>query len=134
MRPERSGFPAVFCKAATIACLALSSAAYSGESEIPAQSWVGHWSGVWTELGSRGLSGPYQLMIEKVEGGQVAGNAEIIGRRVSVPPFRVQGTLSGKSLQYGSGVKTSLTLEGGMLSGTTTGARDDVRIELRKKD
>lgn len=117
-----------------MACLALSSAAHSENREIPAQSWVGHWSGVWTELGSRGLTGPYELTIEKVEGDQVAGNAEIIGRRVSVPPFRVQGTLSGKSLQYGSRVKTSLTLEGEVLSGTTAGARDDVKIELRKKD
>lgn len=134
MRQEQSGFPSVFCKAAAIACLVLSGAAHSEEGEIPAQAWVGHWSGVWTELGARGLTGPYELTIEKVDGDQVAGNAEIIGRRVSVPPFRVEGKLSGKSLQYGSRVRTSLTLEDGVLSGTTAGARDDVRIELRKKD
>lgn len=107
--------------------------AHSQDASFDPQSLVGQWVGTWTETGARGLSGSYHMTIEKVEGNQVRGNAEMAGRRVPVPPFRVSGTLSGNRLTYGRRVKTELTIEGNRMTGGTSGANDDVRIELTRK-
>jgi hypothetical protein len=100
---------------------------------VDPQSLVGSWVGTWTETGRRALTGPYFLKIEKVEGDQVFGTGELRGRRVTVPPFRVTGTLSGKSLTYGTRVRTEMTVEGDRMTGKTTGANDDVTITLTKE-
>jgi hypothetical protein len=109
---------------------------YRADSQTPAvdpPSLLGSWVGTWTETGRRGLTGPYFLTLERVEGDRLFGTGELRGRRVTVPPFTVSATLSGNRLTYGTRVRTELTVDGDRMTGNTTGANDDVAITLKKE-
>ena len=119
--------------AASILLAVMPSAVQPQVTAVDPQSLVGSWVGSWTETGRRALSGRYIMTIDKVEGDRVSGTAEMVGRRVQVPPFRVAGTLSGNRLTYGTRVQTELMIDGGRMTGKTSGANEDVCITLSKE-
>ena len=112
--------------------------AVNGDAQAPdPQSLLGEWIGTWTgRLAS--ASGPYRLVIERVDGRRVRGHVETTGGRnqQGAPvSFRIAGVLKGNHLTYGaSNSPVDLEVNGSEMRGTWTGlAHRDITLNKMKE-
>ncbi len=100
------------------------------------QSLIGDWVGTWQgKLAS--TSGPYRLVIERVNGTKVNGHVETTGGRSKQDApvsFRIAGEVKGNHLTYGTkNYQVDLEVNGSEMRGTWTGlAHRDLTLVKQK--
>jgi hypothetical protein len=96
----------------------------SGAQPLDPQSLIGAWIGTWKgKLAS--VSGPYELIIESIDGEKVRGHVETTGagsRQDAPVKFRITGLLQGNHLTYGTATYVvDLEIRGSQMRGTWSG-------------
>jgi hypothetical protein len=81
---------------------------------------IGNWSGSWTNKLLRSANGQYHLKIEQVRGNKVYGLVDISG--TSSIQYRLDGTLDGNRLTFGTQNPTELLIEGNQMKGSSQGS------------
>jgi hypothetical protein len=97
---------------------------------VDPQSLIGEWSGEWRWKSNQKFSGPYSLTIDKVEGTDVFGEAQMRGRNNI--EFKFRGKLEGNHLTFGKESQTDLVIDGKTMKGGRSGGQNPVDITLTK--
>jgi hypothetical protein len=100
------------------------------QAPVDPQSLIGEWSGEWRWKSNQKFSGPYTLTIEKVEGTDVFGEAQMRGRNNI--EFKFRGKLEGNHLTFGREAQTDLVIDGKTMTGGRSGGQNPVDIKLTK--
>lgn len=98
---------------------------------IDPQSLVGEWTGQWSSTSRAQVSGPYSMVISKVEGDKVTGRVERSAQKNA--SFAFVGTLEGNKLVIDRpGSKTELEISDNQMRGGSFGTYRGT-ITLNKK-
>jgi hypothetical protein len=119
MRGHTIGRPALPFIASVLAVATLAVSAWS-QATLDPQSLIGNWSGSWTNKLLRSANGQYHLKIEQVRGNKVYGLVDISG--TSSIQYRLDGTLDGNRLTFGTQNPTELLIEGNQMKGSSQGS------------
>ena len=99
---------------------------------IDPQSLVGEWIGQWSSTSRAQTSGPYSLLISKVDGDKVTGRVEQSSHQKNTS-FAFVGTLEGnKLIIVNPGSRTELEISGNQMRGGVFGTwRNTITLNKR---